>query len=223
MSFDDILDQAIALLKKRQRLTYRSLKRQFQLDDEALEDLKFELIEGQQIATDDRGTVLVWAGETCGTLELPATSAALSTPDASPALKPHTPDAERRQLTVMFCDLADSTRLSGQLDPEDLREVIRAYQATAAAVIQQYAGYIAQYLGDGLLVYFGWPRAHEDDAQRAVHIELGGDVSSLSPRGRRGAKPGRGGHCTGHGTGLSPMGGRGDGGTRLVPHHAGSA
>ena len=83
------------------------------------------------------------------------------------------PEAERRQLTVMFCDLADSTKLSRQLDPEDLREVVRAYQETAAAVIHQYEGHIAQYLGDGLLIYFGWPKAHEDDAQRALHSGLG--------------------------------------------------
>ena len=82
-------------------------------------------------------------------------------------------EAERRQLTVLFCDLVDSTMLSRQLDPEDLREVVRAYQATAAVVIQRYAGHIAQYLGDGLLVYFGYPQAHEDDAQRAVHTGLG--------------------------------------------------
>ncbi len=86
---------------------------------------------------------------------------------------PPTPDAERRQLTVMFCDLADSTKLSGQLDPEDLRDVIRAYQSTSAEVIERYDGYIAQHLGDGLMVYFGWPQAHEDDAQRAVHAGLG--------------------------------------------------
>jgi len=74
-----------------------------------------------------------------------------STP-ATIALRPA--EAERRQLTVLFCDLADSTRLSRQLDPEDLREVIRAYQATFVEVIQRFAGYVAQYLGDGLLVYF---------------------------------------------------------------------
>ena len=68
--------------------------------------------------------------------------------------------SERRNLTVMFCDIAESTKLSGQLDPEDLREIIRAYQATAAGVIQRFESYIAQYLGDGLLVYFGWPQAH---------------------------------------------------------------
>ncbi len=73
----------------------------------------------------------------------------------------------------MFCDLVDSTRLASGLDPEDLREVVRAYQECAAGVIQQYEGHIAQYLGDGLLIYFGWPYAHEDDAQRAVHTGLG--------------------------------------------------
>jgi predicted ATPase/class 3 adenylate cyclase len=83
------------------------------------------------------------------------------------------PEAERRQLTVMFCDLADSTRLSQQLDPEDLREVVRAYQEIAAEVIYQYEGHIAQYLGDGLLIYFGWPVSHEDDARRALLAGLG--------------------------------------------------
>src|SRR5262249_46401157 len=83
------------------------------------------------------------------------------------------PDAERRQLTVMFCDLVDSTKLSSQLDPEEYREVVRAYQSTCTEVIQRYDGHIAQYLGDGLLVYFGYPQAHEDDAQRAVRTGLG--------------------------------------------------
>ena len=90
----------------------------------------------------------------------------------SPA-EPRAPDAERRQLTVLFCDLVDSTRLAGQLDPEDLREVVLAYQATCVEVLQRFDGYVAQYLGDGLLVYFGYPQAHEDDAQRAVRASLG--------------------------------------------------
>jgi class 3 adenylate cyclase/predicted ATPase len=84
-----------------------------------------------------------------------------------------TPEAERRQLTVMFCDLVGSTDLSGQLDPEDLREVIRAYQESAADVIQTYEGHIAQYLGDGVLIYFGFPVSHEDDAKRALYAGLG--------------------------------------------------
>src|SRR5262249_12416588 len=77
------------------------------------------------------------------------------------------------QLTVLFCDLVESTVLANQLDPEDLREVVRAYHTACAAVIQRFAGHIAQYLGDGLLVYFGYPQAHEDDAQRAVRTGLG--------------------------------------------------
>ncbi|MBI4228214.1 MAG: AAA family ATPase, partial [Deltaproteobacteria bacterium] len=81
-------------------------------------------------------------------------------------------EAERRQMTVMFCDLVGSTSLSEQLDPEDLRDVVRSYQETCAEVIDKHDGYIAQYLGDGLLVYFGFPLAHEDDAQRAVRAGL---------------------------------------------------
>ena len=72
----------------------------------------------------------------------------------------------------MFCDLVGSTALSEQLDPEELREVVRAYQETCADVIQRYDGHIAQHLGDGLLVYFGYPVAHEDDADRAVRAGL---------------------------------------------------
>src|SRR4030095_14659153 len=72
----------------------------------------------------------------------------------------------------MFCDLVGSTDLSQRLDAEDLRRVVRAYQESAAAVIERYAGHIAQYLGDGLLVYFGHPQAHEDDAERAVRSGL---------------------------------------------------
>jgi len=83
------------------------------------------------------------------------------------------PEAERRQLTVMFCDLVGSTALSEQLDPEELREVVRAYQEVCAEAVDSHDGYIAQYLGDGLLVYFSYPQAHEDDAQRAVRAGLG--------------------------------------------------
>ena len=81
--------------------------------------------------------------------------------------------AERRQLTVMFVDLVGSTELSGQLDPEDLREVLRAYQQTCADVAGRFEGHVAKYIGDGLLVYFGYPQAHEDDARRAVSAGLG--------------------------------------------------
>lgn len=82
------------------------------------------------------------------------------------------PDAERRQLTVMFCDLQGSTALSQQLDPEELRDVIRGYQEVCAGAVGRFEGHIAKYLGDGLLVYFGYPQAHEDDPQRAVRAGL---------------------------------------------------
>ena len=83
-----------------------------------------------------------------------------------------TGEAERRQLTVMFCDLAGSTELSQQLDPEEMREINRAYQDACKAAIDRYEGYIARYMGDGVLAYFGYPQAHEDDAERAVHAGL---------------------------------------------------
>jgi class 3 adenylate cyclase len=82
-------------------------------------------------------------------------------------------DAERRQLTVMFCDLVGSTELSARLDPEDLREVIAAYHRAVAEIVARFDGFVANYMGDGVLVYFGYPQAHEDDAERAVRAGLG--------------------------------------------------
>jgi class 3 adenylate cyclase len=76
--------------------------------------------------------------------------------------------AERRQVTVMFSDLVGSTALSARMDPEDLREVISAYQKCVAETVQRFGGFVAKYMGDGVLVYFGYPHAHEDDAERAV-------------------------------------------------------
>ena len=183
MTFEELLDQAIALLQRRGRLTYGALKRQFDLDDDYLADLKAELIQGQRLAVDEDGAVLVWTG---GTDVSPRTASPAPQPGAQPGASdaprtpilpapaaPPSPDAERRQLTVLFCDLVDSTVLASQLDPEDLRAVVRAYQATCAEVIQRFDGHIAQYLGDGLLVYFGYPQAHEDTVQRAVRSGLG--------------------------------------------------
>src|SRR5262249_50407703 len=138
-----------------------------------------EIIEVLQAAVDQDNTMLVWTRSPDTPLASPPPAtpgASQPAPQAASATAPishHTPDAERRQLTVMFCDLVDSTALSTQLDPEDLREVVRAYQTACADVIQHFGGHIAQYLGDGLLVYFGYPKAHEDDAQRAVRAALG--------------------------------------------------
>jgi TOMM system kinase/cyclase fusion protein len=169
MHFVAVVDQAIALLRQRGRLTYRTLQLQFQLDDAHLAALTDELIKGQRLATDEDGAVLVWTGDTATPVS-PASPASMPAP---PPAASAPPEAERRQLTVLFCDLVDSTTLSRQLDPEDLREVVRAYQDACAKVIARFEGHIAQYLGDGLLVYFGYPQAHEDDAQRAVRAGLG--------------------------------------------------
>src|SRR5215469_842134 len=86
--------------------------------------------------------------------------------------RPRTAGPERRQLTVMFCDLVGSTALASRLDPEDLRDVISGYQACVAKTVAQYDGFVARYMGDGVLVYFGYPQAHEDDAERAVRAGL---------------------------------------------------
>jgi class 3 adenylate cyclase len=90
----------------------------------------------------------------------------------SPSERPSEGTAERRPLSVIFCDLIGSTALSARLDPEDLREVIRSYQACVATTIRQFEGYIARYVGDGVLIYFGWPEARETDAERAVRAGL---------------------------------------------------
>jgi TOMM system kinase/cyclase fusion protein len=183
MDYDAILEQVVALLQRQRRLSYRVLKLRLQLDDDTLEALKEDLIYAKQVAVDEEGKVLVWAGG-AGAVTINSSGATPSVEPSDttsgkdllagpPSQAPRTPDAERRQLTVLFCDLVDSTALSSRLDPEDWREVVRAYQETCAKVIARYEGHIAQYLGDGLLVYFGYPQAHEDDAQRAVRAGLG--------------------------------------------------
>jgi class 3 adenylate cyclase len=90
-------------------------------------------------------------------------------PFASNALEDR---AERRQVTVVFSDLVGSTALSARMDPEDLREVITAYQKCVAESVQSFGGFVAKYMGDGVLIYFGYPQAHEDDAERAVRAGL---------------------------------------------------
>ena len=120
---------------------------------------------------------------------LPDTLASLSRLDVAlpPDVLPSS-EAERRPLTVLFCNLVDSATLAGRLDPEDFREVVQAYHQTCAEVIQRFDGYLAQYLGDGVLAYFGYPVAHEDDAQRAVRTGLG-LLDALEPLTTRLALP----------------------------------
>src|SRR5882724_1393576 len=177
-----VVDQVIELLRSRGRVSYRVLKLQLQLDDDKIEALKDELIYAQHVAVDEDGRVLVWTGGP-GATPAPASTPSQSgrsgrhadlPADVTPLpIEPHVPEAERRQLTVMFCDLVDSTALASELDPEEWREVVRAYQDACAKVTARYDWHIAQYLGDGLLVYFGYPQSHEDDAQRAVRAGLG--------------------------------------------------
>ena len=159
MTFDEVLTQALELLKRQGRVSYSALKRRFDLDDDYLNDLKDELLFAHP-AVDEDNRGLVWTGET-------ASGQAVTSSPVHPAPQPvvqaqpssqvapfstaSPPDAERRQLTVMFCDLVDSTKLSSQLDPEEYRDVVRAYQAACTDVIQRYEGHIAQLLGDGLL------------------------------------------------------------------------
>jgi class 3 adenylate cyclase len=184
MDFYEVVDQVVKLLQQRGRLTYRSLKVQFKLDDETFEALKDELLFSHP-AVDQDGRGVVWTGASEAKPEPVSASPSAQTSQlptaeeeppaqAEPLSTEHRiPEAERRQLTVMFCDLVDSTKLSSQLDPEDYREVVREYQKACSEVITRFDGHIAQLLGDGLLVYFGYPQAHEDDAQRAVRTGLG--------------------------------------------------
>lgn len=171
MGFDELLAQTIELLKRDGRVSYRALKRRFSIDDEYIEDLKTEIIRAKRLAIDEDDAVLVWAGTS-------ATAAASVLPRPEPGVAHAAPtpvahEGERRQLTVMFCDLVGSTSLSELFDPEELRDVIRAYQLACSTAISRFDGRIAKYLGDGLLAYFGYPHAHEDEAQRAVHAALG--------------------------------------------------
>jgi class 3 adenylate cyclase/predicted ATPase len=185
MTFDEVLEQVRELLQSKGRVAYRALKRRFELDDEYLEDLKAELIDAEHVARDEDGKVLVWVGASLvsGSKFQVSGSQSAASSTQHPDSKPQTLDsrlrdsrldaAERRQLTVMFCDVVGSTTLSTQLDPEELRTVILAYRETCASAIARFGGHLAKYIGDGLLVYFGYPQAHEDDAQRAVRTALG--------------------------------------------------
>ena len=158
MDFYAVLDQVVELVRSRGRVSERALKLKFDLDDKHFQALKEELLYAHGATIREEGSGFVWAGE-------PKLS--LATPQSQ------SPEAERRHLTMLFCDLVGSTPLASQFDPEEWREIMRAYYDTCGKVIARFDGHIALYLGDGLLVYFGYPLAHEDDAQRAVRAGLG--------------------------------------------------
>ena len=166
---------------------YEAAFRDNEIDGEVLPKLTVEDLKDLGVAVVGHRRKIVSAIE-----ELKAASP--SRAYAATTLAPHElvpaaapPDsAERRQLTVMFCDLVGSTTLTARLDPEDMRQVIRAYQDACSGVVARYDGFVAKFLGDGILAYFGFPRAHEDDAARAVHaaLEIAEVVAGLQTRAR---------------------------------------
>jgi class 3 adenylate cyclase/tetratricopeptide (TPR) repeat protein len=182
MTFEEILDQAIAMLQRRGRLTYGTLKRQFQLDDAALDDLKNELIEGQRLAVDERGNVLVWTGDTASGAA-PATAPALVQAQVPLTYTPpylaekiltsrSALEGERKQVTVLFADLKGSMELLADRDPEEARQLLDPVLERMMAAVHRYEGTVNQVMGDGIMALFGAPVAHEDHAVRACYTAL---------------------------------------------------
>src|SRR5215510_6442253 len=182
MTFEEILDQAIAMLQRRGRLTYGALKRQFHLEDAYLEDVKAELIEGQRLARDEDGRVLVWTGDevTASTLSSTPVEAPMRTPltytPAYLAAKILTSksalEGERKQVTVLFADLKDSTELIIGLDPEAAQQLLDPAIHCMMDAVHRFEGTVNQVLGDGIMALFGAPIAHEDHALRACYAAL---------------------------------------------------
>jgi class 3 adenylate cyclase len=197
VDFEQVLKEVVWRLVTEGRISYRRIKLSFALDDDGLEELRRELIGLKRLAADVEGELLVWAPDGRAArpepIALPQPLLALrhaekpaerdmpiAAPVSPPAAAPITPavapaaapEAERRQLTVMFCDLVGSTALSTAMDPEDLRDVIASFQSRCSAAIRRYDGFVAKFMGDGILVYFGYPRAHEDEAERSARAGL---------------------------------------------------
>ena len=153
MKFLETVKQARQEIRQHGRLSLRAIGREFELDDEAVEEVASELVDVQRVVTRE-GDVLCWTAD-------------------EPELEPIAQQAERRQLTVLFCDLVGSTGLAAGRDPEEWREIVRDYHQFATQIMERYEGRVAQFLGDGILVYFGYPQAHEDDPERAIRAGLG--------------------------------------------------
>lgn len=186
MRFSEVVGQAIQLLRSRGRVTYRVLKREFELDDESLEDLKEQLIEAEALAVDKDGKMLVWTGES------PAAVTGSSPPPPSPSPASYTPthlaerilaeqaaleargttDGERKTITALFADIKGSMALMEDLDPEDARAIIDPVLTLMMDAVHRYEGYVAQSTGDGIFAFFGAPLAHEDHPQRALFAAL---------------------------------------------------
>src|SRR5215510_10546881 len=170
------------MLQRRGRLTYGTLKRQFQLDDAALDDLKNELIEGQRLALDERGNVLVWTGAEVSAPHPPTPSA--STQDRPPLAYTFQHlaekvlhfrsalEGERKQVIVLFADLKGSMELLADRDPEEARRILDPVLERLMAAVHRYEGTVNQVMGDGIMALFGAPLAHEDHAERACYAAL---------------------------------------------------
>jgi class 3 adenylate cyclase/predicted ATPase len=159
---------------------YTAIFAENDVDLEALRLLSERELQDLGITLGHRKKLLKAIGElNGGGTTAPTVQRSFVSPDARESIGA---DAERRQLTVMFCDLVGSTSLAERLDPEELRDLMQAYQRACRSVVEKYDGHAAQYLGDGLMVYFGWPRAHEDDAVRAIRagLEVTEAVSKLT-------------------------------------------
>jgi len=182
MDFYAILDQVVALLRQRQRVTYRALKRQFALDDDALADLTTELLYAHPQVRDDAGQGLLWTGEPA-----PASAAApsgVAPPQQAPLA--YTPpylaekiltsksavEGERKQVTVLFADLKGSMELLADRDPEEARQLLDPVLERMMAAVHRYEGTVNQVMGDGIMALFGAPLAHEDHAVRACYAAL---------------------------------------------------
>ena len=187
MTFDDILAHVLEALQQEQRISYRALRRRFELSDDDLEDIKDELIYAKKLAMDEDNRVLVWTGSTAPTAKpTPAPShpepALPPTPDQERAPLSYTPkhlaekiltsrsalEGERKQVTVLFCDLANSTPIAERIGPEAMHTLLNRFFELALHEVHRYEGTINQFLGDGFMALFGAPIAHEDHARRAV-------------------------------------------------------
>ncbi len=180
MEFYAVLDQVVELLRQRGRVTYRALRLQFDLDDNALETLKEELIDAQRLAVDEQGKVLIWTGNSAS-----ATPPALGQDQEHVPLAytpPHLTDkilaarpaleGERKQVTVLFADLKDSTELIRGLDPEAAQQLLDPAIHLMMDAVHRFEGTVNQVLGDGIMALFGAPIAHEDHALRACYAAL---------------------------------------------------
>ena len=151
---------------------YEKAFRENDIDAEVLMDLTAEDLIGLGVASIGHRRKLLAAIATLRTASISATTLATTAPAAISRKASLATEAERRQLTVMFVDLVDSTALAARLDPEEMAEVLRTYQSAVAGAIARFEGHVAKYMGDGVLAYFGYPRAHEDEAERAVRAGL---------------------------------------------------